>query len=517
MENSKRHILSIDSGTSGIRAVLFDHAGKIVAQEYRTTDPLTAEAGAVEHDPETLWRTLLDVTDRVFAAYPADQTAAVGICNQRGSFCLWERETGRPLTNFISWADVRSAGVMDAMNRDWRWRTLKFFATILSRVTGSKMLLATSLLSFTTDHASVRLKWVLNENPELKARCERGEVLFGTLDTYYIYRLTGGKRHVSDAGNAGATGLFNPFQLRWNDVLCKIFDLPMSIFPEVLDTNGEFGLTASDRFSGACLPIRAAAGDQMAALFGQQCFAPGQVKISQGSGAFVDLHTGARPKVSRRGLLPLLAWSINGEPTYMLEGFVATAGTLLNWLGHGIGLSDTAAELDQLAAQTENTEGVFFFPTPTGIRYPYFNPHVKASITGLSLATHRRHVARAVLEGIAMRLYEILDGMQRDTGVRLTALRVDGGVSRSDVLLQCLANFTGIPVERAPESEMAATGTAYLAGLAVGFWKNTDELPVPGEYEKFSPAMNAIVRKKKVRRWKKAQQLLLGLDQSPDE
>ncbi len=511
MSDSRQYVLSIDSGTSGIRAVLFNQAGQIVCQEYRRTDPLVPEPGAVEHDPEVLWSTLREVVEAVFAAYPAAQTAALGICNQRGSFCLWERKTGRILTNFISWADVRSAKTMEAMNRDWRWRLLRFFATAFARVTGSKMLLATSLLRFTTDHASVRLKWVLDRDPELKARCERGEVSFGTLDSYYIYRLSGGRRHLSDAGNAAATGLYNPFQLRWNDVLCKIFDLPMSIFPQVLDTNGDFGATDAELFGGACIPIRAAAGDQMAALFGQRCFEPGQVKISQGSGAFVDLQTGKKPQISRRGLLPLLAWSIDGEPVYMLEGFVATAGTLLNWLGQGIGLSDTAAELAELAAQTNDTEGVFFFPTPTGIRYPYFNPHVKASITGLSLATHRRHVARAVLEGIALRLYEILEGMQHDTRVRLTALRVDGGVSRSDVLLQCLADFTKIPVERAPESEMAATGTAYLAGLAVGFWKSFDELPPARGYTRFEPAMDEDLRLDRIRKWRSALRLMMRM------
>lgn len=506
-----QYILAIDNGSSGIRAMLFDRDGRIVARHYVKTPPLLPEPGAVEHDPEVLWQALLTVVRGALEDYSAKDIAGIGITNQRGSFCLWEKDTGKPITNFISWADVRAGDVAAEMNGNGWWRLLKGVSRIFGPITQSKMLLTTAMLRFTTDHATVRLKWYLDRNPDVKQRCERGEILFGTLDTWFIYKLTGGKHHLSDYGNAAATGMFNPFQLVWNDILAKVFDIPLEIFPDVRDTNGDYGHTDPALFGGVEIPIGASAGDQMAALFGQQCFTPGNVKISQGSGAFVDMTVGPKPRLSRRGLLPMIAWSLDGKPTYMLEGFVATAGTLVDWLGQGLGLSDTPLVLNELAAQTEDTEGVFFFPTPSGIRFPYYNPKARASILGLSLATSRRHVARAVLEGIALRLHEILDGMQQDTGIRLKSVKVDGGVSQSDILLQCLANFANVTVERAPEADMTATGAAYFAGLSVGFWKDISELPKMPGYSIFEPAMDANIRAKKVKEWRRALQHVLKI------
>ena len=498
------YILSIDNGSSGIRALLFDHSGHIVCRRYVKTPPLLPEPGAVEHDPEILWQALREVVNGVFEEFKPEEVAGIGITNQRGSFCLWEKSTGKPLTNFISWADVRAGDVATEMNRNRIWRLLKGVSKVFGRVTQNKMLLTTAMLKFTTDHATVRLKWFLDNHPEIKRRCAAGEIQFGNLDTWFIYKLTGGKQHLSDYGNAAATGMFNPFQLRWNDVLGKVFDIPLAIFPELRDTNGDYGRTDPVLFGGVEIPIGASAGDQMAALFGQQCFTAGNVKISQGSGAFVDMTVGPKPRLSRRGLLPMIAWSTDGKPTYMLEGFVATAGTLVDWLGTGLGLSDTPATLNELAGQTEDTEGVMFFPTPSGIRFPYYKPRARASILGLSLATSRRHVARAVLEGIALRLHEILDGMQQDTGIRIKSVKVDGGVSQSDILLQCLANFANVIVERAPEADMTATGAAYFAGLSVGFWKDMSELPKMEGYTVFHPKMDPAIRDEKVKRWRRA-------------
>jgi glycerol kinase len=506
-----KYILAIDNGSSGIRAILFNHAGEIVSRRYVKTPPLLNEPGAVEHDPEVLWQALLEVVRGVLDEYPAAQIGAIGITNQRGSFCLWERETGKPITNFINWADIRAADVAVAMNTNRTWRLLKAVARLFGPLTGNKMLLTTALLKFTTDHATVRLKWLLDREPEIRKRCEKGEIQFGTLDTWFIYRLTGRRNHVSDYGNAAATGMFNPFQLRWNDVLAGIFKIPLVIFPEVRDTNGDFGKTDPTLFDGVSISIGASAGDQMAALFGQQCYSPGSVKISQGSGAFVDMTVGAKPRLSRRGLLPMIAWSLDGKVTFMLEGFVPTAGTLLDWLGQGLGLSDTPAVLNQLAGETEDTEGVLFFPTPAGMRFPYYSPKARASIMGLTLATHRSHVARAVLEGIALCLNEILDGMQRDTGIRLKSVKVDGGVSKSDILLQCLADFARVTVERAPESDMTATGAAYFAGLSVGFWKDLNDLPKMPGYTAFEPRLDPKVRDAKIRKWRGALKAVLAL------
>ncbi|NMC05668.1 MAG: glycerol kinase [Candidatus Lokiarchaeota archaeon] len=508
------NILVIDSGGSGIRAMIFNDRGQIVAREYEKTPPILSEPGALEHDPQVLWEALLSVVKRLIAGQKlaSKDIAAMGVCNQRASFVLWDKSTGKPLTKLISWADVRAAKTCDAMNHDPKWKQLKGLAKFVAALTGKAMFTATSLLNFTTDHASIRLKWVLDQDPALKARCKAGEIRFGTLDTWFIHKLTGGKVHATDVTNAGATGLYNPFELKWNEIFFKLFDIDASLFPEVKDSNGDFGTTDPAAFAGLSIPIRAAAGDQMAALFGQRCFEAGSVKISQGSGAFVDLNVGPKPKLSKRGLNPMIAWRINGQIAYMLEGFVATAGTLIDWLGGGIGLSDTPKVLNELAAECTDTAGVVFVPTNSGIRFPYFNPEARGCIFGLSLSTHRRHVARAVLEGIALSLHEVIYGMAEDTKVPITTLKVDGGVSKSDILLQCLADFANVSVNRAPEPDMTATGIAYMAGLGAGIWKDLDDLKkIEQNYQAFEPRMNAADRQKKLGEWKKAIQAVLNM------
>ncbi len=510
------YILSIDSGGAGVRAYVFDRSGSIIVREYEKTPASHPEEGATEYDPEALWASVLRVARKALSHHGKsvrpDNIRAIGITNQRASFCLWERSTGRPLTPVISWQDVRAASTTDVMNRNMRWRLLKVGATIIRGLTHDPMMTATSMLSFTTDHASCRLKWVLDRDPILKAMCHRGEVMFGTLDSWYIYRLTGGKRHVTDPSNASSTSLYDPFGLKWNRLFFSLFDIPVSIFPEVLESNGDFGTTDPELFDGVEIPIRAAIGDQMAALFGHCSFEPGDVKISQGSGAFVDMNVGPKGKVSHRGLFPLVGWVVDGNPSYMLEGYVATAGTLIDWLGQGIGLSDTPATLNEFAAQCDDTEGVIFLPTPTGIRFPYFNPRVKGSIIGLSLSTHRRHVARAVLEGIALRMLDIVRGMEKDTHIGIKSIRVDGGVSRSDILLQCLADFADLPVYRSPEADMTATGAAYLAGLSVGFWEDFTELKsLEKGYSTFTPSISEEKRRQKFDLWHRAVRAVLSV------
>ncbi len=504
---SGKTILVIDSGGSGIRAMIFDDRGQIVAREYEKTPHSSPEPGAVEHDPEVLWQALLSVTKRLIAGQKgaSKDIAAMGICNQRASFLLWEKATGKPLTKFINWADVRAAKTCDAMNHSPEWHKLRGLAKFASILTGKTMYTATSILNFTTDHTSVRLKWVLDQDPSLRVRSKAGEVKFGTLDTWFIHKLTGGKVHATDVTNASATGLYNPFDLKWNPYFFDLFDIDASLFPEVKDSNGDFGTTDPAAFDGLSIPLRAAAGDQMAALFGQRCFEPGSVKISQGSGAFVDLNVGSKPKLSKRGLFPFISWRINGKINYMLEGYVATAGTLIDWLGGGIGLSDTPKVLNELAGDCTDTAGVTFVPANSGIRFPYFNPDARGCVFGLSLATHKKHVARAVLEGIALSLHEVIYGMSADTKVPITALKVDGGVSKSDILLQCLADFANISVMRAPEPDMTATGVAYMAGLGVGIWKDLDDLKkIEQKYQTFEPKMSDADRQKKLAEWKKA-------------
>ena len=507
-QEERKYILALDVGGTFTRAVLLDEVGRIAGRFSRKTAGLHPEEGAVEHRPEEIWGSLREVIDEARGKLAEEghaAPAAIGLCVQRATFCLWRRRDGKLLTNFISWADVRAAGEARRMNRNPLWILLRGAAVLVSRITGLPFFTATSQLRFVTDHIFPRLLYLFRRRPELLSSAKRGEVAFGTIDTYLLFRMTGGAVHATDASNAAATSMYNPFTLKWNRLFCRLFGVPMSILPEVRDTADEYGSTVPELFGGVPIPIRGVAGDQMAALFAHACFQRGEVKISQGSGSFVDINVGGRGVCSRRGLFPLVAWRIGGETTYMLEGSVATAGKLIDWLGEGLGLSDTPKVLNEYAAQCEDTAGVIFVPTPAGIRYPYFNPRAKGTILGLSLTTHKRHVARAVLEGIAHRIVDILEGIRTDTGIPILRVKVDGGVSQSDILLQLIADFSGYEVERSQEVEMSARGAGLLAGLGSGMWSSMEELRGLGsEYRRFVPRMEPEERRRRSHRWHKA-------------
>jgi glycerol kinase len=511
MESNKPYLLAFDAGGTTIRAIIYDTRGRELARDFRVTSELRPEPGAVEHDPEELFGALVNAGRGALkaASIDPDQIAGIGISVQRATFCLWNRRDGKARCNFISWSDVRAAEWAVKMNRSFVWRVLRSAAALGGAVSRSTMLTATGMLSFITEHVLVRLTWFFDRNPELRKEAERGDLLFGTLDTWLLYRLTGNQVHATDTGNAGATSLYNPFDLKWNPIFCRLFSIPMRMLPEVKDTAAIFGTSAPDIF-GAPISITSLAGDQMAALFGHGCFGKGDVKISQGSGSFVDINVGPKGKVSRRGLFPLVAWTLGGKPVYMLEGSVTTAGKLIDWLGSGIGLSDTPAVLNEFAEQCEDTEGVLFIPTAAGVRFPYFYPRARGTIIGLSLSTHRRHVARAVLEGIAHRVVDILEGIEKDTGTVIERIKVDGGVSRSDVLLQAIADFSGHTVERPDETDMSARGVAAFAGIGAGIWASPQELTsMLRPYHPFSPRKNSEEMHIKRRRWTQAM-LALG-------
>ncbi len=513
----EKYVLAIDSGSTGIRALLFNKQGDIIAREYEKTPPKIEEAGAIEHDPEQLWQSLLSVVRKLFsqAAYNPSKIASIGITNQRGSFCLVEKSTGKPVTNFINWADIRADSVARRMDHQVNWRALRKVAKVVGAITGSAMMNTTSMIHMTPAFALCRLKWLCEQRPDLAARIKKGDLIFCTLDTWFIYKLTGGKRHVTDVTNASGTALYNPFDLKWNMIYIKFFKIPYvsDFFPEVLDTNGQFGTTDPEIFNGVSIPITASVGDQMAALFGHCCFEPGDVKISQGSGAFIDMCVGPKPKLSKRGLFPMIAWRINGNITYMLEGQVTTVGTLIEWLGEGIGISDMPKILNEFAAQTEDTEGVIFIPSPSGLQFPYFNPRIRASFFGLSLSAHRRHVCRAILEGLALSVHDVVMGMEKDTKIPIPQLKVDGGVSRSDIEVQSLADFTQKLVHRAAESDMTGIGAAYLAGLAVGYWEDLNTLKnLKKNYFTFSPKIDATKRCQKLEKWANAIDAVLKMD-----
>jgi glycerol kinase len=362
----------------------------------------------------------------------------------------------------------------------------------------------TARMRFTTDHVFIRLKWALENIPGLRAHVESGEAVLGTIDSWLIYNLTGGKTVAMETTNASSTGLYDPFNLEWNKKLCDLMDLPMEVLPEVRESSDDYGDLLPD-LAGRPIPITGAAGDQQAALYGQCCFHRGDTKISQGSGAFVDINVGEVPTLSRRGLFPLIASKVNGKVKYLLEGYLATAGTFIDWLGRGLGLSGSPQELNDLANQAETTEGVVFVPAPAGIRYPHFDPYARAAVLGISLSTHRKHIARAVLEGIALSLNDIMVGIEEDTGISVRSVRVDGGVSRSDLLLQLLADYANKQIERAPEPDMTGIGAAYLAGLRAGFWDSEAELEAMRKPASvYSPAIAPDERTKKIALWHRA-------------
>ncbi len=507
-----KYIIGVDAGGSGIRAFLFDFSGRVVVRTFEKVQTLHPEEGATEHDPDEQWQALLSVLRRLIADHTGgpEEIEAIGLSVQRTTFTLWDSHTGTPCCNFISWADVRAAETTDRMNRNIRWKFVRFAAFLVSKITRNTMLTATGMLTFVTDHALTRLRWLFDVQPDLYAQARKGSLLFGTLDTWFIYKLTGNTLHVTDTSNAASTSLYNSFELKWNPVFCRLFGIPMGILPEVRETADDFGSTDPLLFGGVSIPLRAIVGDQMSAMFGHRCFTRGDVKISQGSGSFVDINMGYKPKLSRRGLFPLIAWTLKGRTTYMLEGYMATAGRLIDWLGQGLGLSDTPKVLNELAEKTKDSEGVVFVPTPSGIRFPYFQPTARGTILGLSLGTHRRHVARAVIEGMAMRIVEILEGITKDTGITITSIKADGGVSRSDVLLQCLSDLSGYTVSRSREHEMAAAGAAYLAGLSSGVWKSLEEIRnLDSGYDTFYPDMGKGQREKIVKRWNRALKAVL--------
>ena len=501
-----KYILSIDSGGSNLRALLFDKEAKIVAKEKIYTPWISPISGAQEHDPIMLFDALVTVVKNLLRKRKIDpkEIVALSITNQRASFLLWEKNTGKPITNLISWADVRAASTCEEMNNDKRWRAIKSVAALLYKISRSPIMLTTRLLHFTTDHASTRLKWILDITPNLRERCKAGEVLFGTLDSWFIYNLTKGEKHLSDISNAAASSLFNPFSLKWNSILCNLFDIPLSIFPTVIDCDGDFGKCHQSFFNHA-IPIRGIIGDQMGALFGHCCFDSGDVKISGGSGAFVDLNVGDKPKVSKNGLFPLVAWSLSGKIHYMLEGYVATAGTFIDWLDKEFEIAKNGHELDKLASKVQDSGGLFIIPAANGLRYPYFNPSARAAIFGLSLSTKKSHLALATLEGIGLRIIDIIKGMEKDTKIPIKAIKVDGGLSNSDVLIQTISDNLGQEILRSQENDMAATGAAYIAGLATSFYKDLEQLKqLSPNYHCFCPKITPSQRTKKINNWKNA-------------
>jgi glycerol kinase len=483
-------ILALDQGTTSSRAIAFGRDGRILAsaqQEFRQIFP---QPGWVEHDALEIWRTQRDVASQAIAAAalsPAD-IGAIGITNQRETTVLWERATGRPVANAIVWQDRRTASRCDAL-----------------RQAGHEALFAGKTgLILDAYFSGTKLAWLLDNVAGARARAERGELAFGTIDSWLAWQLSGGRAHVTDASNASRTLLFNIHTLDWDDELLRILDIPRAVLPRVAPSSGEVVKTACEGLPDG-IPVAGIAGDQQAALFGQACHRPGMAKNTYGTGCFLLMNTGDRPAVSTHRLLTTVAWRRGERTSYALEGSVFIAGAAIQWLRDGLGLIARASDIDGLAATVPDTCGVHFVPALSGLGAPYWDPHARGAIVGITRGTTRAHLARATLEAIAFQSAELIEAMAADSGIALTELRVDGGATASNLLMQMQADLLGVPVVRPRVTETTALGAAYLAGLAVGFWKDEAEIAALWARDRvFEPTLSRDAAGSRLLQWRRA-------------
>jgi len=452
-------ILALDQGTTSSRAIVFDEAGAIrgsAQQEFRQIFP---QPGWVEHDATEIWATQSGVMHEalVKASVSARDIAAVGITNQRETTLVWERATGRPIANAIVWQDRRTAGLCDEL-----------------RAAGHEAFIAAKTgLVIDAYFSGTKLKWLLDHTPDARARAARGELAFGTIDSWLIFQMTGGSVHVTDASNASRTLLFDIRRGDWDDDLLALLDIPRSVLPQVVASSG---VCAETMLYGARVPIAGIAGDQQAALFGQACLAPGLAKNTYGTGCFLLMNTGTNAVASQNNLLTTVAWKRGDTLDYALEGSVFIAGAVVQWLRDGLQIVRAAADIEPLAASVADNGGVYFVPAFAGLGAPHWDPYARGSIFGLTRGTTGAHLARAALESIAFQSADVLDAMQKDARITLSELRVDGGAAANDLLMQFQADVLGVPVVRPKVLETTALGAAYLAGLAVGYWKSDREI-----------------------------------------
>jgi glycerol kinase len=454
-------ILAIDQGTTSSRAMLFDRRGVALGSCQAEITQIFPQPGWVNHDATEIWETTLQVTRDVLAETGTDPAAiaAIGITNQRETALIWDRATGQPVAPAIVWQSRQSAPLVESI-------IARGMAETYQQITG---LVPDAYFSAT------KLAWLLAEHPDLRPRAEKGELAAGTIDSWLVWNLTGGRVHVTDYSNAARTMLFDIRALEWSDLLLADLGIPRALLPAVVSNSGVIGVTEPDLF-GAAIPIAGMAGDQQSALFGQACFAPGEAKNTYGTGSFLLMQTGTEAVASRNRLLTTIAWGIGGVVNYALEGSIFVTGSAVQWLRDGLGIIRHAGEIEPLAASVADANGVHFVPALTGLGAPYWDSGARGVITGLTRGATAAHLARATLEAIAFQTRDVLDAMQADAGIDLAELRVDGGASRNDLLMQIQADVLGVPVVRPQHVETTVLGAAYLAGLGVGLWSHPDDV-----------------------------------------
>lgn len=484
------YILALDQGTTSSRAILFDRAGRITGVAQQEFPQIFPQAGWVEHHPEDIWQSQLSTARQVLAAnnVEAKEIAAIGITNQRETTVLWDRATGQPIHNAIVWQCRRTAAMCEKLKSEK-------FDRVIRRKTG---LVTDAYFSGT------KVSWILDNVKHSRKRAKNGEIAFGNIDTWLIHRLSGGTRHVTDVTNASRTMMYDIRKGQWDSEILGRLDVPASVLPEVKSSSEIYAETDPDLF-GVPIPIAGDAGDQQAALFGQGCFKPGMMKNTYGTGCFLLMNTGEGAKASRNGMLTTVAWKTRGTTSYALEGSIFIAGAAVQWLRDGLGIIASAPDTEALATSVNDNQGVYFVPAFVGLGAPYWDQEARGALIGLTRGATRAHIARAALEAMAYQTRDVVECMEKDSGIKAKELRVDGGATSNDFLCQFQADILGIPVVRPVITETTALGAAYLAGLAVGFWKNEREIAAQWQVEKrFEPKLKRSERERLYADWKEA-------------
>ena len=487
---AKKYVMALDQGTTSSRCILFNKSGDIVSIAQKEFQQIYPSAGYVEHNPMEIWSSQISVAVEAMAQIgaSADEISAIGITNQRETTIVWNRHTGQPVYNAIVWQCRRTAPLIDALREDG-------MEDLIREQTG---LIPDAYFSAT------KLKWILDEVPGAREAAERGDLLFGTVDTWLIWNLTRGRVHVTDYTNASRTMLFDIGKLCWSPEILEYFDIPECMLPEVRSSSCIYGYTAPSLFGGE-IPIAGAAGDQQAALFGQCCFEPGEVKNTYGTGCFLLMNTGKKRIVSEHRLLTTIAAGVSETPDYALEGSIFVAGAAIQWLRDEQGILKNAAQSQEAALSVEDTRGAYLVPAFTGMGAPYWNPYARGMLVGITRGFNRNHLVRATLESIAYQTYDVLEAMKQDSGILLSSLKVDGGASANDFLMQFQADILDITVHRPKCIETTALGAAYLAGLAAGYWSSMDEIKENWALAKsFRPGFVQQERTKRIKEWHRA-------------
>ena len=488
MSNKKKYILALDQGTTSSRAIVFNSNSEVVAMSQKEFPQLFPKSGWVEHDPEVIWKSQIYTAKQAIrkAKLSSKEISGIGITNQRETTVIWDRTTGKPISNAIVWQDRRTSDYCESLKKDNSHRLIR-------RLTG---------LELDAYFSATKIRWLLKNIKGATAKAKAGHLAFGTIDTWLIWKLTGGQSHITDVSNASRTMLFNIKTGDWDDRLLELFQIPRSMMPSVVSSSEIYDETSA---LGDSIPIAGIAGDQQAALFGQGCHRKGMVKCTYGTGCFLLMHTGNKPMPSKNRLLTTVAWKIGGKMEYAIEGSVFTAGAAVQWLRDQLGIIKSAAEIESLANQVKDNGGVHFVPAFTGLGAPYWNPYARGMISGLSRGTRNGHIARAALEGIAFQVNDVIRCMSSDAKIPLHELRVDGGASQNNLLMQMQSNLLQAQVIRPTITETTALGAAYLAGLAVNVWKGKSSIKQNWKAsKKFKPKMNESTRTALLNEWKES-------------